>query len=74
MSDFKKELNEVLDEREEKANRKRITSVYWKSRAICVARGMHPPKPPPWINIPWEPQKGIDPITKININKGLWLC
>lgn len=52
MSDFKKELNEVLDEREEKVNRKRITSLYWKSSARCVARGMYPPKPPPWINIP----------------------
>jgi hypothetical protein len=55
-----------LDESTRKM-RAECEALYWSSMARCVAYGIHPPIPPHWLNIPWEPQKGVDPVCAIYI-------
>ncbi len=59
---IRKVIKEELDKRDEKNYRDEINKLYFKSRFFCMARGINPPVPPPWLNIEWHPEK---PPTKL---------
>lgn len=61
---IRKVVKEELDKRDEEKYRNEVNQSYFKSRNFCMARGINPPVPPPWLNIEWSPEK---PATKLQI-------
>lgn len=64
--EVRKVVRDELASLEEKKRREQIERVYWHQCAKCVAYGFHPPRPPDWLNIAWEPEKkGMNTRDKI---------
>ena len=55
--EVRKVVREELALLEEKKRREQIERVYWHQCARCAVYGFHPPCPPEWLKIPWEPEK-----------------